>query len=491
MSPDRSRVDRAPEREHLIGGVGPALLHRLAAGAGMVFRDISGIDLGIDAQIELFEGRKAQGSVLLQIKGTAQSRITRSSCRIENVHAPDTVLRYWLSLRAPVVLIQVGLEEVSLCPGVPAYFARWLTAVDVSWESLVPKGEVITWKRKAEKDEPKKESRRHVLRLVDLESPEDVQLFREWLLSVRGRSSSPNLAKLQAKRSLDAAEFELARSLVRPWHKSKEPWAQIQMCRIARREDKWDPCQTEKELKSIATGQKGVDRSDALKEIGYSYLVAATKQQIIDWRDNVSVSDHSSWKKGVEYLKRWVREPLCEPETEQQDQRPRERRARRQCQQLERAEYLLYAYQVALAMNVEGARTELERVVQEWTEQTKNLSPQTDIDAVANGNLRHALLTNDRAAAVKWMGKVWALFQSEPREAPGVNRRSAQDFAGALLWKAWTLALDEDPGARKTFEAAETAIGGVLWYPEMMFWVEAARRALPDRFPPTSASATG
>lgn len=98
------------------------------------------------------------------------------------------------------------------------------------------------------------------------------------------------------------------------------------------------------------------------------------------------------------------------------------------------------------------------------------------------GNLRQALLTGDQKAAIKLMEYVWELFRAKPQDVLGANRRTAQDFAAALLWRAWTLALAGDPGDRSTFEAAETAIGGVLWYPELRFWVEAAKRAFPARF---------
>jgi Domain of unknown function (DUF4365) len=463
MSTDRLHRSRAPTNEDLKGAAGPALLHRLAAMAGFVFRDISGIDLGIDAQIELFAERKAQGSVLLQIKGTAQPRIDSDSCEIVNVHAPEVVLQYWLSLKAPVALIQVGLEEVVLYPKCLAYVATWVTAVDASWEALVPKGKAIGWERKAENAESGEESRRHVLRLSNPESLDDVRRFREWLLSVRGRGSSPHLAQRQSQRALDAAEFDVARSLVAPWHRQKEPWALIQMSRIARREGKWDPRRTEDVLKGIATDPDNVARSNALLEIGYSYLVAAMSQQVDEWAGAVSSTSQSAWQTAIEYLDRWLQEPLGDRENE-----------------YERTEYLLYAYQVALAMNVAGARSELDRVLQDWTEQTQPPSKQTD--AVLYGNLRQALLTGEREAATKWMGHVWALFEGKTNETPRENRRSSQDFAAALLWRAWTLALEGDPGDRKTFEAAETAVGGVLWYPELRFWIEVARHAFPARF---------
>ena len=324
--------------------------------AGFVYRDISGIDLGIDAQIELFEGRKAQGSVLLQIKGTAQPRISKGSCEIANVHAPDVVLRYWLALNAPVVLIQVGLEKVFLPPDVPAYVPKWITAVDVRWDSLVPRGRSVVWDRDAESGEHVEESQRCILRLASLESQDGVGRFRAWLLSVRRRGSSPQLAHRQSERALDAAEFDIARSLVAPWHKQHEPWAQIQMCRIARREGNWDPRRTEYELIDIALDPTSVDRSDALREIGYSHLVAAMRQQVDDWLAGIPSSDHSAWQKSVEYFGRWLQEPLSLRGTEH-----------------ERTEYLLYAYQVALAMNVVGARSGLDRVVQLWTAQTDAL----------------------------------------------------------------------------------------------------------------------
>ena len=59
---------RSAQENDIICDAGVALIHRLAGAAHFVFRQISGVDLGIDAIIEVFDYGKSLGYVLIQSK---------------------------------------------------------------------------------------------------------------------------------------------------------------------------------------------------------------------------------------------------------------------------------------------------------------------------------------------------------------------------------------------------------------------------------------
>jgi hypothetical protein len=214
-------------------------------------------------------------------------------------------------------------------------------------------------------------------------------------------------------------------------------------------------------LLAIASGVSDLDAADAKLEIGYSYLVAAMREQLAAWQSFSAVDRaRQYWSKAVPYLRDWSN-GMDPPGGSDGNG----------------TQYLAYAYQVQHAMEADQTGQEALAVADQLTRSLARLDPPAST-AVTMCLWRQAVLAGEPAQSMSLMHQGWKLFERAEDSNLGHSTRSPQAFAGALLWRAWTLALNNNPGAEQLFVATNAAINGVLAYPEMRFWLHAARRTL-------------
>src|SRR5215472_15842167 len=93
----RGGMMSAEKIEDRHGRVGIAHAHRLVTNAGLIWRDLTGQDIGIDAMIELpykdNEEYSSRGAILLQVK-TRESAIVRGAVTTSLRGRHD---RYWFT----------------------------------------------------------------------------------------------------------------------------------------------------------------------------------------------------------------------------------------------------------------------------------------------------------------------------------------------------------------------------------------------------------
>lgn len=98
--------------------------------------------------------------------------------------------------------------------------------------------------------------------------------------------------------------------------------------------------------------------------------------------------------------------------------------------------------------------------------------------------LRCSLVANDASGIEKWGAVMWNAFGFPVTSAhplpPDWQDRSPQGFADALILRGWSLVGSDPKAAIALFDAGMTAIQGVLNYPEIRFWANAASRRCPE-----------
>ena len=94
-----------------------ARIHELASKVGLIFRQLSGQDIGIDSVLELpkreselprQKDRSLQGSILVQIKGRKASQLIAK--RALNLVFTQRNDKYWLAQRLPLVICAVAIK---------------------------------------------------------------------------------------------------------------------------------------------------------------------------------------------------------------------------------------------------------------------------------------------------------------------------------------------------------------------------------------------
>lgn len=445
---------RSPTLEGKTGAAGVALLHQLSSAAGFIFRDLGGIDLGIDAAVEIFHDGRTHGYVLLQIKCTGSRPRTHvnSSASIKKVVNATTLLSYWRSLHAPVLLVQTLLDSNALKKGL--FIATDLYAVDASEESIEATGTTIKWKLNCSAE----------LRLLDARSIDSLNEFKRFLIEVRSNedAGAEKNALWLSNRALDAADFEAARMAIETYVKKKRGWAIIQKCRIERREGKWKPEKTESALKGYASNQDLDEGRDALREIGYSYLVAAMDSWCCSGDGRAAKIDAvASCTTALEKLTEW----------------------KNNVSGWDGPNYILYAQLVSQVMQRSADTTAMHESAAELMYCLKDRLTKRGGKVPLKANMtlwRYALVAGKCEIAEDWMHKAWKAFAHEARLPDEWKGRSPQQFADAMLLRSWTLARTNEQGARQLFEAAKTAINGVLQYRELEFWMRAASQDYPS-----------
>ena len=328
-STELKRKSRAPSIRDSTGAAGIALIHQLAIASGFIFREPTGIDLGLDTQIEVFSEKKSRGYVLIQSKCTIGPRTSWKRVPVTNA---SVLLEYWRSMRSPVILIQSQLAKHEGDHRV--FQATRLRAIDISEESIEYTKDAILW------DPEKAKSANTVSQWTTIESVLD---FKNFLLNVSSRQeiAARHNAIWLSDSALDSSDFDAAAHAIDVYEKTYAAVSSvniaIQRCRILRRRGAWHPKNTKISLEhylptKIApplTEKLTKEQCQVLQEIGYSFVVGALKEWAMDHTTKIG---REYLSEGLRYLAWWKESKETKDDCETFD-------------------YMLYGQQIEYVMN--------------------------------------------------------------------------------------------------------------------------------------------
>ena len=204
-------------RQHKIGAAAVSFVREMITGCGMISREFSGPDIGVDLMIER-DPADGPGYVLLQIKGRTTKWKEGTINDVDDVH-----LKYWASLKLPFLVVQVHVRETGR-----AWFGVAAQGVFIG-DGLIPLATVLRWNDNAVSlNVPEKSDSEKRAQIFEAFVTEACSRFPDWspllsemveeLLNAARREEADRLLSAHSNDAAKILRHKIARRFTTVWN---------------------------------------------------------------------------------------------------------------------------------------------------------------------------------------------------------------------------------------------------------------------------------